>query len=367
MSAADPGAGTVPPSTAAAAIDAALAEPLFRRPSVVQWLFGGLVAVFVVAFPLIFTQPYYQHVMIMIFIYALMAQGWNVLAGYCGQISLGHAVFFGIGSYSSAYLFTTYHITPWLGLLAGVAISVLVALAIGLPTFRLRGHYFAIATLVIGEIGQTVFLNWEAMGGATGIWIPIDRTDPWLVFQFHADKLPNYYIALAFLVAACAVVAWLARSKTGLDFRAIREDPDAARSLGVNITGYKLVAIAVSAAFTSIAGTLFTQYILVIDPETVFPLTLSILVVLMTMLGGVGTLWGPVVGAAVLLPLSEATRIYFGGTGGAEDQVIYGALIVLISIFYPKGLVGLVGWLLGKIEGLIAQGFTQAPTGGSDA
>ncbi len=361
MSAADPGAGTASPPTLDAAIDAALAEPLFRRPGTAQWLFGALVAAFVVAFPLIFPQPYYQHVMIMIFIYALMAQGWNVLAGYCGQISLGHAVYFGIGAYSSAYLFTSFQITPWLGMVVGVVLSVLVALAIGLPTFRLRGHDFAIATLVIGEIGQTVFLNWEAVGGATGIWIPIDRTNPWAVFQFHADKLPNYYIALAFLVAACAVVAWLARSKAGLYFRAIREEPEAARSLGVNITGYKLVAIAVSAAFTSIAGTLFTQYILVIDPETVFPLTLSILVVLMTMLGGVGTLWGPIVGAAVLLPLSEATRIYFGGTGGAEDLMIYGALIVLISIFYPKGLVGLVDALLGKVEGLIRRGSAPGP------
>ena len=336
-------------------IQAALAEPLFRPPSSAQWLVGALAGVFVLVFPLIFSQPYHQHVMIMIFIYALMAQGWNVLAGYCGQISLGHAVFFGIGAYSSAFLFSTFHVTPWLGMLVGVVIAVVVAVAIGLPTFRLRGHYFAIATLVIGEIGQTIFLNWETVGGATGIWIPIDRTEPWLVFQFHANKLPNYYIALGFLAAACLVVFALARSKTGLYFRAIREEPEAARSLGVDVTRFKLIAIMVSAAFTSIAGTLFTQYILVIDPETVFPLTLSILVVLITMLGGVGTLWGPIIGAAVLLPLSEMTRIYFGGTGGAEDLVIYGALIVLISIFYPKGLVGLFGALLPMLERLLAR------------
>ena len=222
----------------------------------------------------------------------------------------------------------------------------LVALVIGLPTFRLRGHYFAIATLVIGEIGQTVALNWEYFGGATGIWIPIDREQPWFSFQFHDNKLPNYYIGLGFLVLACLVVAWLERSKIGLYFRAIREEPEAASSLGVNLSRYKLVAIMLSAAFTSIAGTQFAQYILVIDPETVFPLLLSILVVLMTMLGGLGTLWGPIIGAATLFPLSELTRIYFGGTGGAEDLMIYGFLIVLISLFYPQGLIGLVRKLL---------------------
>ena len=307
---------------------------------------GAVLLGAVIAFPFVFAGPYAQHVMIMIFIYALMAQGWNILAGYCGQISLGHAIFFGIGAYAPAYLFTTFRISPWLGMVAGACFAMIVALAIGFPTFRLRGHYFAIATLVMGEIVQTIFLNWEMVGGATGIWIPIDRKSPWLSFQFHDSKLPYYYIALIALVLACLAVAWLGRSRTGLYFRAIREEPEAARALGVDITRYKLIAIMASAAFTSVAGGLFTQYILVIDPETVFPLLLSILVVLMTMLGGLGTLWGPIIGAAVLLPLSELTRIWFGGTGGAEDLMIYGAIIVLISVFYPKGLIGLARRIL---------------------
>jgi branched-chain amino acid transport system permease protein len=324
------------------ALAEALAEPLHPRQSRAQWATGAVFAACLLAYPLIFDQPYQQHVLIMIFIYALMAQGWNVLAGYCGQISLGQAVFFGIGAYSSAFLFSHFNVSPWLGMVAGVGVSVIVAFAIGFPTFRLKGHYFAIATLVIGEIGQTVFINWEYVGGATGIWIPIERDAPWFAFQFHDSKLPYYYIALAFLVLACLCVGWLERSRTGLYFRAIREEPEAASSLGIDITRYKLIAIMVSAAFTSVAGSLFTQYILVIDPETVFPLILSILVVLMTMLGGVGTLWGPIIGAGILFPLSEFTRIYFGGSGGAEDLMIYGALIVLISIFYPAGLIGLV-------------------------
>ena len=138
------------------------------------------------------------------------------------------------------------------------------------------------------------------------------------------------------------MVVWLERSKAGLYFRAIRDEPDAARSLGVDVTRYKLVAIMISAAFTAVAGAQFAQYVLVIDPETVFPLLLSILVVLMTMLGGIGTLWGPIIGAGVLFPLSEATRVWLGGTGGAEDLMIYGALILLISVFWPGGLLALL-------------------------
>ena len=320
----------------------ARAEPVRTPLSAKQWVWLALAGAALVAYPHVFDAPYQRHVLVMVFIYALMAQGWNVLAGYCGQISLGQAVYFGIGAYSAGFLYAHYDISPWLGMLVGVGISVLVALAIGLPTFRLRGHYFAIATLVIGEIGHTLMLNWEFVGGATGVWIPIHRDTPWYSFQFHDNKLPNYYIGLGFLAAACVVVAWLERSKAGLYFRAIRDDPDAARSLGVDITRYKLVAIMISAAFTAVAGAQFAQYVLVIDPETVFPLLLSILVVLMTMLGGIGTLWGPIIGAGVLFPLSEATRVWFGGTGGAEDLMIYGALILLISVFYPGGLLALL-------------------------
>ena len=241
------------------ALLAALAEPPRPPATTARKAAAGLLAFAVVLYPLVFDQPYQQHLMIMIFIYALMAQGWNLLAGYCGQVSLGQAVYFGIGAYAAAFLFATFNVSPWIGMAVGVLVSVLVALAIGIPTFRLRGHYFAIATLVIGEIGQTIMLNWEAMGGATGIWIPIVREQPWFAFQFHASKLPNYYIGLGFLALACVVVGWLERNKPGLYFRAIRDEPEAAQSLGIDMTRYKLVAIAISAAFTSIAGTQFAQ------------------------------------------------------------------------------------------------------------
>jgi branched-chain amino acid transport system permease protein len=324
------------------ALQAALAEPARPHLSMAHKLFGAGIAGVLIVYPFALNAPFPHHVMIMIFLYALMAQSWNILAGYCGQISLGHAVFFGIGAYSSGYLFATYQFSPWLGMLVGILIAMGIAVAIGIPTLRLRGHYFAIATLVIGESVQIVFQRWEMVGAASGIWLPIVREQPWLNFQFNESKIPYYFIALAFLAAACVAVWYLERSKLGFYFRAIREEPEAASSLGVNVSLYKVFAFMLSAAFMAMAGTFYAQYVLVIDPETVFPLTLSILVLLIAVMGGVGRLWGPVVGAAVLVPLSEFTRIYFGGTGGTVDLIVYGALIVLVCIFRPAGLIGIM-------------------------
>jgi branched-chain amino acid transport system permease protein len=227
-------------------------------------------------------------------------------------------------------------------MLAGMGLAVLVSQAIGYPCFRLRGHYFAIATIGIGEIVQTIAINWDAIGGARGIWLPI-KPETLLHFQFHRAKWAYYYVALALLAAVFALTAFIERSRLGYYFRAIREDPDAAESLGVPLTRYKLLAIAASAAFTALGGTFYAQYVLFIDPESVFPTSLSILICLVAVLGGVGTLWGPALGAAVLVSLSETTRIWLGGTGKAVDLMIYGGLIVLVSVFQPGGLMGLLG------------------------
>jgi len=324
------------------ALASAMAEPLRAPATPKRRAAYAALALVLVAFPHVFDSPFLHHVMIILFMYALMAQSWNVLAGFCGKISLGHATFFGIGAYSTGYLFFAYQLSPWIGLLVGVVLAMLMAVAIGIPTFRLRGHYFAIATLLIGEGVQIFFQRWELVGAASGIFLPIVREQPWLSFQFHGTKLPYYYIILAFLALASFVVWRLDRSRIGFYFRAIRDEPEAASSLGVNVTLYKSFAFMISAGLMSMAGAFYCQYVLVIDPETVFPLSLSILVVLMAVMGGAGTLWGPIIGAAVLVPLSEVTRVYFGGTGGSLDLMIYGALIVLICIFKPEGLVGAV-------------------------
>jgi branched-chain amino acid transport system permease protein len=306
----------------------------------------GLAAA-LLAYPAAFTSPYARDVVIKILLYALLAQAWNLLGGYCGQISLGHAVFFGVGAYTSSVLVVRLGVSPWLGMLAGMALAVLVSQAIGLPCFRLRGHYFAIATIAIGEIVQTVVINWEALGGARGIWLPIQPETVWHL-QFHRAKWPYYYIALGLCALVFAATAAVERSRLGYYLRAIREDPDAAQSLGVPMARAKHAAMALSAAATAGGGTFYAQYVLFIDPESVFPLSLSILICLVAVLGGVGTLWGPFLGAAVLIPLSEATRVLLadvaslGGAGKALDLMIYGALIVLVAVFQPAGLAGLL-------------------------
>jgi len=293
------------------------------------------------AFPLVFVRPYPRDVMIKIFLYGLLAQAWNLLGGYCGQISLGNAVFFGIGAYTSSVLGSRWDVSPWLAMAAGMALAVLVSQVIGFPCFRLRGHYFAIATIAIGEIVQTVMINWDAVGGARGLALPI-KPETLANFQFHRAKWPYYYIALGLFATVFALTALVERWRPGYYFRAIREDADAAQSLGVPLTRYKLVAIGLSAAFTALGGSFYAQYVPFIDPESVFPLSLSILICLVAVLGGVGTLWGPILGAVILIPLSEATRIYFGGTGKAVDLMIYGGLIVLVAVVQPGGLAALM-------------------------
>jgi branched-chain amino acid transport system permease protein len=298
------------------------------------------------AFPLVFTLPYPRDVMIRIFLYAMLATAWNVLAGYCGQISLGHAVFFGTGAYTSTVLLGQDWLgvwaSPWIGMALGALLAALLSQVIGFPVFRLRGHYFAIATIAVGEIVQTIVINWDAIGGARGLFVPIKRPDSLVNFQFHESKQTYYYIALALLVLAVGISRWIVRSRTGYYFRAIREDQDAAAALGIPVARYKQRAMAISAALTALGGTFYAQYVFFIDPESVLPLSLSILVCLVAVLGGVGTLWGPILGAAILVPLGEVTRVQLGGTGKALDLVIYGLLIMIVSVVQPGGIMALL-------------------------
>ena len=251
----------------------------------------GLLALLALVFPALFTLPYHRDLAIKIFLYATLAQAWNILAGYCGQVSLGHAVYFGAGAYTSSVLQVQLGVNPWIGLVAGAGIAVLLSQAIGYPCFRLRGHYFAIATIAIGEIIHTLAINWEYIGGARGLTLPI-RQDSLLAFQFHGTKFIYYYIVLA-LAAACYLVAWhIQRTRIGYYLRAIREDADAAQSVGIPVARFKMIAMAISAGFVAIGGSFYAQYVLYMDPDSVFPLSLSILICCLTIVGGVGTLWG---------------------------------------------------------------------------
>lgn len=303
-------------------------------------LSGIAILLLALAFPQIVDNMFYLHLLILVFLYGMMGGAWNMIGGYAGQVSLGHAVFFGIGAYTSTVLFMDYAVSPWLGMLAGVLIAVAISVVLGFACFRLQGHYFCIATIALGEIFFVLFVNWEFVGGAVGKHIPL-LAPTFANFQF-VGKTAYYYIALGFLLLQLAFTYFLEKSHFGYYFQAIREDQDTARSLGIRITHYKILAIAFSAVFMAMAGTFYAQYLLFIDPETVLPGMLSIQICLIAILGGVGTLWGPLLGAFIMIPLSEFSRAWLGGSGSAVDLIIYGLLIMVISAAKPSGLMGFI-------------------------
>ncbi len=219
--------------------------------------------------------------------------------------------------------------------MAGVA-----ALLVGWPCFRLSGHYYAIATVVVGEIGYLLFLNWDFVGGASGIYIPF-HGESWAALQFRIAKLPYHYVVLAF--AACAwLAAWaIEGSRWGFSWRAVRDDVVAARSLAVRVFPSKMAAAGISGFFTGVGGAIYGQYVGYLDPDSMLAGSFSILIALPAVLGGAGTLWGPVVGAAVLIPVSELSRSYLGGSGRGVDLMLYGGLIVVVALARPAGLVSL--------------------------
>ena len=306
-----------------------------------RYIWLGIGAVIFLLYPLIFTLPFPRHLMIMIFLYATLGLAWNMIGGYAGQISLGHALFFGIGAYTSTLMLMKLWVSPWVGMLAGGAISIGVSLIIGYPCFKLAGHYFAIATIAIAEIAMVWMLNWDWAGAAVGLTLPI-LPESLINLEFHSSKAPYYYIAFGLMILALLATFWIDRSKLGYYFKAIKGDLEGARSLGIHVTKYKFYALALSAFFTSICGSFYAQYVLFIDPDSVFPLMLSIIPCLIATLGGVGTIWGPVIGSFILIPISEFTRIYLGGGGKGTDLILYGLLIVIISVYQPFGLIGLI-------------------------
>jgi branched-chain amino acid transport system permease protein len=319
-----------------------------RRASLGQRIVVGI-GLLLVAYPLVVGRPSWQNAVILMLMTAQLGVAWNILGGYAGQVSLGHAAFFGTGAYVSTLLSVRLGVSPWLGMLAGGLTASAFSAVVGWPCFRLRGHYFAMATIAVVEIVQAVVNGWEALGGAVGLSLPLSDERGLAGFVFNRSKLPYHYIALA-LLAVTLLANWLvARSRTGYYLRAIKDEPDAARSLGVSLTRYKLYAIAVSSFFAATGGTLYAQKELFIDPGSTLSTTLSIKIALVAILGGVGTLFGPVLGAAVLTGIEETTRILLGGSGRGTDLVVYGALVVLIAVYKPAGLMGWIHeWWRGR-------------------
>ena len=298
-------------------------------------LIGAFIALLV---PAVVSNTSHLNLIVLVLMAAQLGVAWNMVGGYAGQVSLGHAAFYGVGAYCSTLLLVKFGINPWVGTLAGGLFAALLSLGFGWSCFRLKGHYFAMATIAVAELVQIFFTEWEYGGAAVGLYVPMDKQG--LIWMNFATKLPYYWLALGLLGVTLAANLWIERSFLGYYFRAIKDEPDAARSVGVNIARYKQVALSVSAFFTAAGGSLYAQKELYIDPGSVLSTALSIKMALVSILGGVGTLLGPVVGAVVLTSIEEFTRIVFGGTGRGTDVIIYASLIIIVAVFYPTGLIG---------------------------
>lgn len=281
--------------------------------------------------PVIGLSTYMMHVLILVIMWSVIGMAWNLLGGYCGQVSFGHAAFFGVGAYASGLLYSKLGLSPWWGLPLSIAATVLFAFILGLIVLRLRGPFFALATLASGEIMRVTSENWVNLtGGTVGILIK-ERT--WV------EKTWYYYIILLISVITFFIVKKIAESKLGYYFIAIREDQDTAESLGINTTLYKTLALCISAGLTGIAGSFYTNYMGYIDPHVAFALhDISIITIMIVMVGGVATYLGPFVGAVIMVLLAEFIRSIPGL--GAAHQTLFGILLIIIIIFLPNGIVG---------------------------
>jgi len=328
--------------------------------------FGALVLGFLLLLPRYVESPYALHMMILLFLSVAQGQSWNILGGYAGQHSVGHAAYFGVGAYTTMMLMHTKQIAPWIGVWAGVALVILVALVIGSICFRLRGPYFVLASIAVAEILRLSAINLTTLtNGAEGILatdLPVFKIGERVITDF-LTKVPFYYIGLFLVLLTLAVTYLVQHSKLGYFFQAIREDQDAAHSLGISISLYKNIGLVISAVLTSLAGSFYGIYVGFVDPPTVLGLDVSVQIMLICIIGGMGTLWGPVLGSLVLVPLSEALRsnmitegLVKVGLVSADSRfglflkenlahahvLLYGILVVLVILFMPDGLMGFV-------------------------
>ena len=296
----------------------------------------AIVSILLVLFPLLVESDYYRHIFILTLMWVVIGSSWNLLAGYTGQVSFGHAIFFGTGAYTAGLCVTKLGISAWWGMLLGGPVALFVGLIIGWICFRLRGPYFALATIAIGEIFRLVATVWTSLtDGMQGI----------LIIQTFRSKIPYYFLAL-FLAAACIAAVYLVmRSKWGYYFIAIREDQDAAEAMGVSSFRYKSLSLMISSFFTGLAGAFYMNYMGFIDPEVVFSLHyISVMAILVGIIGGVGTLWGPPLGAFIMVWLQETFRSSLFGLAPrwvSEGHVlVFGLLVIFVIRYMANGIVG---------------------------
>ena len=311
-----------------------------RNPFHPRFYFPLALVVFLFVLPILPRNPFYEDLILMIFFWGTLAAAWNLVGGFAGQISLGHTAFFGIGAYTSTLLWLKFGLSPWLGMIAGAGLAILVAIGIGVPCFRLRSHFFALATIAFAEVLRYVASYWRGLTqGGVGLLIPFK---PGMENFMFRGKIPYAYIALGLMLLIILVSYIIRNSRFGFYLISLREDQDAAETLGVNTSRCKLVALIISVFFTAVVGTFYAQYLLFIDPDTVFSLPLSIELALLAIIGGLGTVIGPVIGAFILIPLDVLLRGYLGGISAGLNFIVYGIVLVVAVIYFPRGV---AGWL----------------------
>ena len=316
-------------------------------------LFGAAYALVV-----LFTKnSYYQLILTLVPVWAIMGLSWNILSGYSGLISFGHAAFFGLGAFTTALLLLYADISPWVGIPMAGAVGSLAGLLIGAITFRLRGHYFALAMLAYPLAMLHVF-EWA---GYQEVSLPMKRENAAAFLQF-ADQRCYALVTLGVLIVTLLLSVRIERSRFGLSLLAIKQNELAAEAAGIPSLAWKLKAIGVSGAFAGVAGGLYAVVLLVVTPETAFGLSTSAQALIVTMFGGVGTVWGPVVGAVVLIPLAEILHAQLGARVPGIQGVIYGAAIILVIIRMPQGVV----WALRDAFGKRKSGIKLAPAVATD-
>ena len=313
----------------------------------------GLGAAAAIAYPIplqLQGYTYYQTVGFLVLITAMLGLGWNVIGGWAGQFDFGPQVFFAVGAYVAALLFVRRGVDAWLGMLAAVTVAVALCAVLTYPLTGLRGHYFAIATVAIWMIAQPIGATWEFIGGSQGLFIPVKprsstvATALSLQFTGPTKALGYYYSALVLFAVTLALMAWVERSKLGYYFRAVRDDQEAAEGIGIDSRRYKVVARSVTAAVFAAAGVLYAFWALSVFPEQVLELNWGTLPIMATVVGGIGRLWGPVLGAVILIPISQIMSTTLGTgplAGRGIDLIVYGIIIILIAAYRPTGLLSL--------------------------
>jgi branched-chain amino acid transport system permease protein len=288
-----------------------------------------------------------------VLVFALMGVGWNIMSGFGGMFSFGHAAYFGIGAYTAAFLLTEFGVSPWIGMLGGMVFAVIAAVGISYLALRykLQGAYYAMSTFAFAEILRLFVHGNDSLGRAIGITVPVLGNESFWMFQFGPKSPMYFWIGLAMVAIATTASICFLRSKTGRFTLAVRDDDLAASALGINTLRYKLTAVALSAAITAGAGVLYLQYYMFIDPELAFGSSVSNNAIITAVVGGVGTIWGPLIGALVMAPLSDLVAgfvrnppealAFLAGHGGL-DVLIYAVLLVLVVILLPKGIFGTV-------------------------